>query len=526
MRQFDERRAASYEHRMDFEGEFKTFRNKLRTFDRWSLVSLGIAKLYDIYGQPLERTLKEGWVLWELLLFVRFALEHGGFGLPPKVKEATHDDFVRLMNRLKQLASDRQVEIMQGGAPFGSGTPPVDLMMRSMAFEQFTWQGQPNPHALARASLMFLRADYGRYDLKAIFERAVGVAPQDFLELWLLLWICTGQRRFKWIEPHWAYLRGRYPATTVRQFLRALALDWDSCPRELAGRGRPTNPYYQMSEVSPLLRRPLLRKDSGFYCYTPLIFETGLEHCIYDRMRDIDGDGFTTAFGEVFERYVEEALTDAGLRFVPERQLAQLLPGNKVVDFVVVAEDIVVMIEAKAVEAHVWAQVRPDPETRQKRFTALTKAVTQFVEMAPAIHAGAGELRATPRPNVYGLVVTYKEHYLGPGLGAWNDFLKAGVERELATSDDAFDPANLLFTSIQDFDWFLEVVRTEPKCFRETIVEAAAANGVPLRQKLVFRQHLDERKVRSAPLPKRIRTPFDDFTLGIQERLGLKAADP
>src|SRR5690606_18047952 len=115
----------------------------------------------------------------------------------------------------------------------------------------------------------------------------------------------------------------------------------------------------------------------GPVCIHPILLFRMLETVLFDLARAIDARPFMNEFGPAFENYLAEVLDDLNAQVIRENELSQRLVGaGQVVDFAVVSEEALVLIDAKGIEGHYDELYHNLPEELAARLrTSLLRAV-------------------------------------------------------------------------------------------------------------------------------------------------------
>lgn len=258
---------------------------------------------------------------------------------------------------------------------------------------------------------------------------------------------------------------------------------------------------YELFEMSPLKKRPLLRYNDRYHCYSERLLYRGMEHYIYDNLRQVNPQAFGNEFGKGrFEEYVGKALAYTGLPMITERDLIRRIrKGVGLVDYIAIDQDVNVFVEAKAVEATYIAEVSEDIQVIINRLKssvieAIEKAyqLVQELETVTAV-AGVGLGRSEER---YLLVVTYADLFLGSGNDFYRLVAKDALDDIVAKSNGRqwIPFANMYFVSLENFDLFMEVVHKGPMRMTDVLRRAVAADATAVdeQRKFIFRQHLFE----------------------------------
>jgi hypothetical protein len=162
-------------------------------------------------------------------------------------------------------------------------------------------------------------------------------------------------------------------------------------------------------------------------------------------------DIFPSDFGKRLERYLELELIENKIRYESEATMQKNYRLGKVVDYKV-EDDI--LIECKAIELHPRSGVSRLPSILVNDLkSSIVKAYTQLLSTAIVID------RNIPW---FGIIVTYKQTFIGFGRDAWDEFLREPVEKFAAENNISiavFPPENLLFLTIEDWDCLMQLIK-------------------------------------------------------------------
>ncbi len=171
--------------------------------------------------------------------------------------------------------------------------------------------------------------------------------------------------------------------------------------------------------------RPLLRPSEGQYIavHKPLVFTRGLEGPYDISMAPGHwGEVFGREFGAVFERYVGQVLANLpDVRVVTEREMRRCTP-EKICDYLVVGDDFVLFVEAKAVKYSATLvselAIRQDNST-----TKIAEAVDQFFSAANLVQAGVLRdcIGAASGKAFLAVVVTFRPIYQANDDAYWGE---------------------------------------------------------------------------------------------------------
>lgn len=234
-----------------------------------------------------------------------------------------------------------------------------------------------------------------------------------------------------------------------------------------------TPPELELCEQSPLIKTPFIRSRNGKYellHYTALL--QAIDSSIYDLMRSKGAEIFMREFGGAFEEYVGRLLRELNCEIVTERILKKRLLGRgKCVDFTLVFDDALVLIDAKGIEGHYDELYHhlPSVITKKLKTTAL-HAVDQAIETVRRLPSDL------IRPKYYFICATYKQMNLGHG-DALRDLTKGTKEWENDRWGEPTLPTGHIFvTSIEELELLITTVRTTGSSLPDTLGTIVSRN--------------------------------------------------
>ncbi len=359
------------------------------------------------------------------------------------------------------------------------------IFMRRMAFQQIWYQRPFDVGAIPRQALLFGELMAGATVVQH-FVAAVGIETRDFVRQLARLACQTGD------------LYGLPALTTLRPRSRTKdARDWPLAMQflvadlqELHHRASTLTKYgtpreVELCEQTPLIRTPFLRTQRGNECVHHKVLFESLATALYDVLRDRGPEAFMRSFGPAFESYVGRVLGELDYTVIPETELLELLIGRgKCVDFAVVSDEVLLLIDSKGVEGHYDERYHNLSEvlTPKLRTTALHSA-DQAVETVRRLPD------ALRRPLIVFVCVTYKQLNIGDG-DALRDLTFGTEEWDAPRWQEENLPASQMFTvSISEFELLCGAMRAGvpiETIFRKILVD----NASPATSKLLFEQHM------------------------------------
>lgn len=295
-------------------------------------------------------------------------------------------------------------------------------------FEQFRYQASPIEE-VSRTRALYLDAASQVPNAPLLsaeaWETALGCPLDEFVRTGFLLHVWAAKHSgwvdLSWLDgPQFAPVRASIPAERVRAatatHLSCSMAEFRGADAETYTRvGRTNMRHVAEHRYNPLEGRPLVQLDSRLIAPQPMLLldrvsSTGI---YYDRCTE---DGFTKQLGFVFEHYVGLQLKlIPGATVISEREYKK---GCKTVDWVVVLEEVVLLVEAKATRLTEQSRMGLLASIDNDLNRTILKAHTQIETTARLIrdrHTAVADVPAD-RPML-GVVVTLEPYWLlGTGL--------------------------------------------------------------------------------------------------------------
>jgi hypothetical protein len=367
------------------------------------------------------------------------------------------------------------------------------LFFRNLAFQQFWLQEPFNAQRIARQCILFGKLE-DNHPFKKMFLDETGICIDDFLELSLMLLTRVFQHPPVFTEDWFASIKNSFEEDTVRNFLDSISLDVASAKEYLASQKRE-NISYEFYEQSPLKRYPLLRHSDSFLFYSRNLLFHALQTFIYDILRSPDPNAFMDKFGLIFENYVENAIQYTKLPYLNETNLRVLSNDKKSVDFLIIDNNVNVLIDAKGVEMNYLGMVSHIPEViRHKTKSSISKGIQQGYETAKLLSTRTevnGHIIG--KEKNYLLIVTFKDLFVGNGQD-FQDHIAAesfSAMKSKYDGDNLIPAENMYFISIDDLDLLVECLR-QGNTLSEILQKIVISDQNLKSKKFVFRQHLHD----------------------------------
>lgn len=359
------------------------------------------------------------------------------------------------------------------------------IFMRRMAFQQFWYQRQFDIGAIPRQALLFgeLMADS---QVIREFVAEIGIEPRDFVRQ-LARMACQIGDLYGF--PALTQLRPEPRIEDARDWplmTQFLVSDLQELHRRVVLLAKyRTSRAVELCEQTPLIRMPFLRTPRGNECIHHKVLFQSVATALYDVLRDRGAEAFMRSFGPAFESYVGSILNELQHKIIPEHELQKLLLGRgKCVDFALVSDEVLLLVDSKGIEGHYDELYHNLSEvlTKKLRTTAL-HAADQAVDTVRRL---PHQLR---RPLIIFVCVTYKQLNIGDGE-ALRD-LTFGTEEWNAPrwQEESLPPAHMFTISISELELLCGAIRAGARIeniFRQILADDAS----PETSKFLFEQHM------------------------------------
>lgn len=319
-----------------------------------------------------------------------------------------------------------------------------------------------------------------------LFTHELGMSPAQFAVQLAHLAADTGDTLGQ------ARLSEQRPLTprSTEHWLAVLSLYGRSVPElheamsQLAARATPAE--VEVCEQSPLIRTPFISTTDGPVCLHHKLLYRLLESAVFDIARALSPRPFMNEFGPAFEDYAAEVLEDLNAVVIREPELMNRLVGDgSVVDFALVSDDALVLLDAKGIEGHYDELYHNLPEELAARLkTSLLRAVGQAVNTDARLPADL------VRPEVYFVCVTFKQVAVGDG-NALRDLTVGTAEWDHDRWNSVrLPPQNMLFVSIYELESMVALATSRQVSLSHIIREIVHANADPGTSKAFVEMHV------------------------------------
>jgi hypothetical protein len=464
---------------------FRRVRNRLRKHYPEEIILACIGKLNEKTCNSLEQL--RNYPPWRLLLLIKWTIMFGEY-LAPHRKRLTVNNFIYLINLMHDLDGHLRLPSQYEG---------ILLFLRNIAFQQFWLQHQMNLADFSRQSILFDRLN-SNHRFQKNFAAKSGITISQFLDLSIMLVSRFLETKEISVTKEWfRNVSEYYENGIVQKFLEFLSSDIVTLKTNFSktiDSGHKIS--YEVFEKTPLRHTPLLKLSEKYYPFSPNLLARSLENKIYDTLRRDNPGEFMNRFGPIFEKYVGDSISKAGIPYLKENDLRRVIPDSKIVDYLIVDNGTNVLIDAKGVEMAYLGMVGHQPEIiTDKTRDSVVKGIQQGFDTASRLKE-INEVNGISigKENDYLFVVTFKDMFLGNGRDFHDSVARATLDK-IVLKYEGIAPIpydHMYFISIDEFDLILSAVSSKEITLTSLLEKSINNDAVFETKKFTFEQHIRE----------------------------------
>lgn len=436
--------------------EFKDIKNMIRQYSRSSIIDCCFQILQEQQRQKIRN-----YAFWNLFVLLKWSFLHtNNFFWKRSASQEHIEAIVALMEKFDSEYPNRRTKTIEGWR----------RVLKIIAFQQFWTQDLIGPFVFERQFVLYSETQSSDSIPKEFF-RLTGFTIEQFLNYCYYTWIYLGKdvlEKFDYDamihDDYYEIFATRFPPGEIRRFIRLLTINKSF---EIISLQKLSDERHQLYETNFLSTKPFLHHRGYSQAFHKSVFCQTCKHFIYDYLKS-RSPTFSVTFGRRLEFYIEEGLKEINISFLNEAALKRTYPNSKITDFYVNDE---LFLECKAIELHPRSGVLRFQQILSRELNeSIVKSYCQMLALAK---------RARPNDVSYGLVVTYKEMYLGFGPDAWNEFLKDPIEsfaRKENINLAILPPENLCFIDIDSWDHLMQIAKEGRGSIPEIIEKAKSIN--------------------------------------------------
>lgn len=412
----------------------------------------------------VQRRDDKSYPIWNLLTLIKWSYIHTTDSiLRSPIKEHEYHQLLELI---------RQFETKYSGISFKNRSQ-VNQSFKIIANQQFPLQDKFHTSILSRQMVLYLQLR-SKFDIDKEFERLTGINLKSFLEYSYFTFFFFN---FEMVRPdirydgdlfesYFALFKSKWDNVELEKYLNLLTL---KSRNDFENLQKLNNEVLQLYETNFFTLKPFILFRNQYRIPNKKIFTQTIKHFIYNYLKE-NSSFFPEEFGKRLEKYVELGLIENKITFQNETTLKAKYQSGKVSDFLVESD---MLIEVKAIELHPRSGVlRTKDILLNDLDNTIIKAYKQLLETAQKLN---------PDNEYYGIIITYKEMYLGFGADTWEEFMKDPIETFcLLNSIDiaVLPPQNLCFISIENWDYMMQVIKEGKATLKEMLLKGKELNAL------------------------------------------------
>ncbi|MGY5351084.1 hypothetical protein ACXGQW_00685 [Wenyingzhuangia sp. IMCC45533] len=426
---------------------------------------------------------------WHLLLILKWNLEFSEKNY--KSKPATIRDLKNIIKKIDELEMSHQTFLIKKNHP-------ISKTFTILASQQFIYQHRAYWDTFARQLIIFNDLKH-KYDISNSFYSLTGIKLEEFVQISKLIWLLTSNFNTK-IFKYDGYLSNNllkfitaiHKPETIKLYIDLLSVSKETIKKDLLEDSRVIRNYnLQPFETSFFTRKPFLFYKGKYIIPYKDILQPNFSYFIYEYLKSKDPE-FTTEFGMRLEKYVKLGLKENHIKLITENELKlELGIKNNLVDYIIEEN---ILIEVKAIEIKPYVSINPKDNLLANEFRKnLVKAYAkQMINVANKLNKFE---------EYFGVIITYKNLYLGNSFDIWEQFLKEETLKICTNEDLRIIPIeNLFFIDIKTWDILMQVVKNEKITIKEILTKIKATDSVEKTKKFTLRMHLDEYNIENFDL--------------------------
>lgn len=456
--------------------DFKLIKGCLINFRRSSIIFHCLENLYLLQVKP-----DKSFPLWKIFTLVRWAYVYCYES--NLLKDADTNDYKYILTLIEKFETDYD------GLNF-KGVTSINKSFRIIAYQQFPTQ-EKYYHALIDRQVILYTTLTTKDDLENKFEEITKIKLLDFLRLSEVTYLWLFKDRYdaayqierSITKDYVNLLKDMFPIDIIYTFLNLLTT---KSVEEIIPLHKTKNERLQLFESNLFATKPFLLFNNHYRIIHRSIFIQTIKHFIYTCLKERHS-GFTEAFGKRLENYIELGLRENQIDFSREKQIKRnhTIPNEeKVVDYLVENN---ILIECKATELKPLSGTTRLPDILSRELDhSIVKAYQQMITTANNINR---------QETWYGIIVTYKDLYIGFGEAGWDEFLKEPMEefaREHNYSLEVLPPNQLFFVDIEYWDYMMQAVKDREISIKEILEKAILNNKNDAEKVMLFDQILNK----------------------------------
>lgn len=480
---------------------------------------------FDYCSPAYAQNLRSSPSYIELDLIIRLVHFHGKEPLYGK-RKINEYQFIELCRKLRALKNRAEVNVIQNNSP-GSEQWLLPEIMGRGAFQQFRYQNQRPIESLARQYIIFVECDENNI-LNEKFKKIGNIDIAEFLCIFTIFLMLMDKYgcAITFTKGKSNALQKIFTDEVVKKFFNLLSSEISEAKEFIKNYKTYEDINFQLLAPTPFERYPFFKdqgKDQDYYIpYHKLLLNTAAVNNLYDICKGIDPNLSASynakkpegGFGKIFENYIYNYCLEY---YEHEKQKNPRIfdiqkdsgfKKDKHADFLLLEDNSAVLIECKSTEYSKSSRTIQSKDQQIKALEGVKKGTMQIIKTVDQLIQTQKQKEAIEKvASFFGIVVTYKQHYVGYSPNNFPEEKKKALE---FTEDNPRIPyKNIFYLSIEEFDCLIGAA-TETKL---TIGEILSRIAGDAGGSLTFLQKLGILFNGRRYYPKYLQSTIDKMTL-------------
>lgn len=323
-----------------------------------------------------------------------------------------------------------------------------------IAYQQFPYQDTFFNSVVDRQLVLYLQLK-SSFDIEEDFKKRTGIDILSFFNYCYFTFLyfsfdeTNNGYEYNGIlhQDYIDFFIKKFPGNEINKFVSLLTINK---PEDFESLHKLKKEIFQLYETNFFITKPFIRFRNQIRIPHRAIFVQTISHFVYAFLKT-NSPLFPEEFGKRLEKYIELGLKEIKANYINENELKKRYALQKVTDFLI---DNDILIESKATELQPRSGVLRLPDIITKDLDdTIVKAYLQLLSTANIIDKNK---------QWYGIIITYREMYLGFGDDAWKEFLKQPIEKlleETVININILPPENIFFMTIDNWDHCIQALK-------------------------------------------------------------------
>lgn len=474
--------------------KFDNLITHIRKYDSLSLINK-VIEHGNIISNSAHIDLRKSPHYWELDLLCRLIYKYGRDNKKP----IDENQFIKLCRKLRKLRNGGELNLdeqVQRNSTASSSIGFVSRILRRTAFSQLRYQYRLPIESLARQYIMFVKLDKENI-LNKKFKQVSNIDIKVFLSIYLallfliekygnqvpLLEANTGLQKLSTLNTK------LFTYSNFEEFFKLTSKDISDA-REFIKQYEEKIGHkdinFQLFEETPFERYPFFKSKTYYTAYHRPLLNAAAENNLYDMCKEVDpnvcgeynADTGEGGLGQIFEQYIHQGLEYYICSTKTEKALyndkdikEKFLFGRKYscADYLLIEDNVGIIVECKSTEYRKKSRLI---QSRESRIEALknqvVKGTRQVVHTVDLLLKTKAKLADTEKIQAfYGIVVTYKQYYLGSGSNFYNEM------KEWLPPSTQIAPKNIFYMTVDELDCLIAGVMAKKTSIAKVLFSLA-----------------------------------------------------